>query len=159
MEMTSENLKELIEKYFEAETTLEEENELKSYFSQAEILPEFEQYRAVFSYWQSQMDEEREFTEMELLETIQPKRNYRFEFWSAAAVIVILISALWIWAPQKQSNEAPNQLYADTYDDPEIALEEAKKILAMVSSKMNRGMEAIQDLEKFSETEQKFTRK
>ncbi len=156
MEMTSEKLKQLIDKYFEAESTLEEEEELKSYFSKPNILPEFEKYRAVFGFWQAQIDEEKSITENELLNAIQPKKHWRFEIWSAAAVILVLITALWLWTPQKPVTESPEGLYADTYEDPEIALEEAKKLLTMVSNKMNRGTEAFQELEKFNETQQKL---
>ena len=156
MEMTSEKLTKLIEKYFDAETTLEEESELKRYFSQAEILPEFEQYRPVFNYWQSQIEEEKAISKNGLLDAIQPKKSYRFEIWAAAAVVILLITSLWIWAPQKDLSESPQNLYADTYDDPEVALQEAKKLLSMVSNKMNRGAEAIVELEKFNETQQKL---
>ncbi len=153
MEMTSEKLRQLIERYFETETTLDEEKELKNYFSKPNILPEFEQYRPIFGFWQAASGQEQSFSEKELLDALQPKKRWRFEIWSAAAVIVVLITALWLWTPQKL---APKDLYADTYENPEIALEEAKKLLTMVSSKMNRGEEAIQELEKFSETQRKI---
>lgn len=158
MEMTSEKLKQLIDKYFDAESTLEEEEKLKSYFSKPNILPEFEKYRAVFGFWQTQIDEEKSITEKKLLNALKPKKHWRFEIWSAAAVILVLITALWLWVPQKPITETPKDFYADTYDDPEIALQEAKKLLTMVSTKMNRGTEAFQELEKFNETQQKFTK-
>jgi hypothetical protein len=44
-------LKNLIEKYFRAETTLEEEKLLNDYFAGDAIDPEFEPYRALFGYF------------------------------------------------------------------------------------------------------------
>jgi hypothetical protein len=156
MEMTSEKLHELIDKYFEAETTLEEENDLKSYFSQPNVPPEFEKYKAVFGFWNTQIEEDKALNEKVLLDAIKPKKQLKFEIWSAAAVILVLITALWIWSPQKSANESPKNLYADTYEDPEVARQEVKKLLSMVSNKMNRGNEAFLELEKFSETQQKL---
>ena len=46
--ITKENIKELLEKYFDAEATLEEEVLIRGYFTEGEIDAEFEAYAALF---------------------------------------------------------------------------------------------------------------
>ena len=43
------NIKKIIQKYYEGKTSLEEENILKAYFSSDNIDPEFEKYKIEFS--------------------------------------------------------------------------------------------------------------
>src|SRR6187402_377380 len=41
----------LLEKYFEGETSIAEENVLKNYFSSSDVAPHLEQYRPLFGYF------------------------------------------------------------------------------------------------------------
>jgi hypothetical protein len=41
----------LIEKYFQGETSIAEEKELRSYFSTSNVAPHLEQYKAMFGYF------------------------------------------------------------------------------------------------------------
>ena len=43
-----ENINNLLEKYFRAETSIAEEQQLKNYFSSTGVLPEHMQYQALF---------------------------------------------------------------------------------------------------------------
>ena len=44
----------LVEKYFQGETSIAEEKELRSYFSSLDVAPHLEQYKAVFGYFTKQ---------------------------------------------------------------------------------------------------------
>lgn len=56
--MTKYNLNNLIDKYFEGETTLEEEKRLREYFSQQDFMipPEFLQYAPLFRYFEDKRE-------------------------------------------------------------------------------------------------------
>ena len=41
----------LLEKYFEGETSIAEENELKNYFFSSNVAPNLEQYKPLFGYF------------------------------------------------------------------------------------------------------------
>ncbi|MFY8065226.1 MAG: hypothetical protein ACOVNM_01920 [Flavobacterium sp.] len=40
----------LLEKYFEAETSIAEEKELKDYFASSDVAPHLEHYKPIFGY-------------------------------------------------------------------------------------------------------------
>ena len=56
MELT--NIEKLLEKYFEATTTVAEEQTLKQYFLQDHVAPHLQQYQVMFRYF-SKAGEER----------------------------------------------------------------------------------------------------
>lgn len=47
-------INDLLEKYWEGETTVEEENILKSYFQNGQIMPEHEAFTPLFVYFNEQ---------------------------------------------------------------------------------------------------------
>ena len=49
MELT--NIEKLLVKYENAETTLEEENSLRTYFSSNEVAPHLKEYQLIFNYF------------------------------------------------------------------------------------------------------------
>ena len=55
MELT--NIEKLLVKYENAETTLEEENILRTYFSSNKVAPHLKEYQLIFNYFISNTDE------------------------------------------------------------------------------------------------------
>ena len=54
--MTKEQITSLLDKYWEAETSVEEEKVLKAYFSSDEIEPTVRQYKTMFAHFEKQAD-------------------------------------------------------------------------------------------------------
>ena len=48
--MASVKIENLVEKYFQAETSIAEENELRNYFSSQNVVAHLEQYKPLFGY-------------------------------------------------------------------------------------------------------------
>ena len=48
--MELDRIEKLVEKYFEAETSITEEKELKDYFASSDVAPHLEQYKRLFGY-------------------------------------------------------------------------------------------------------------
>ena len=48
--MASVKIENLVEKYFQAETSIAEENELRNYFSSQNVVAHLEQYKPLFAY-------------------------------------------------------------------------------------------------------------
>ena len=138
------NIEKLLEKYFEGKTTISEEQELKVYFTRETVSPHLEHYKSMFQYFseESTRTATRDFK-------IKTKKNKRYA-WLGVAASIVVIAGIFIGEINK-----PSEL-KDTYEDPEIALQETKKILKMVSTYMNEGKQELVYLKKFENTKNKF---
>lgn len=139
--MKQERIAVLLEKYWQAETTVEEERELAEYFRGPGVPPEWESYRELFSFFEqkAQIKPGPEL-ERKVMESIRPRRH--MAWWAAAAVIMLMLGLepLFRQAPEKVHMEHPALVMTDTYDDPEQALAAVQKALFTVSKKMNKGL-------------------
>ena len=159
----------LLDKYWQAETTLEEEKALADYFRGTSIDPELASFRELFAYF----DEEARVMPNpgfgdRILQHIgiapdQPARVIRpfgAGLLSAAAVIAALVIGLFLLAPPaqqgpsllaaKDSGHAGNSLATirhgaiqDTYDDPEQALAVVRHALLIASTHLNEGRQEL----------------
>lgn len=135
--MELQNIKNLIEKYFDGTTSIKEEKELKVYFSSNNVAPELKKYRELFSYFSS---EQQTQTAQEIV--IKPKT--RFNFWIAASIIVALGLGIVFFQPKEPD--------LGTFDDPEMALQETQKALRLVSENINKGKEKMSYLQEYEKT-------
>jgi hypothetical protein len=62
-----------------------------------------------------------------------------------AAAILILLG---IFLDMRIRNNAASEVREDTYEDPYLAYAEAKRVLYLVSDKLNTGREPLKNLEK-----------
>lgn len=83
------NIEKLVEKYLNAETTLQEENTLKHYFTEGEVAPHLQEYNYMFTYFATTKDET--FTKTIKLEPKKSKKR-NFKWLSVAASIALLFS-------------------------------------------------------------------
>lgn len=126
--MVFNSIKTLIEKYENGETTLREEQQLKAYFSQAEIDPEMEVYRPMFQYFLKEKQEQ--FTKDVPL---KPKKTINLYKWiSVAAVAVLMFGAYY------QFVVTPSQQAVDP-----VLAQQTREALNLLSSKLNLGTENI----------------
>ena len=139
------NIEKLIEKYFEATTTVAEEEKLRKYFSEDEVAPHLEQYAPLFNYF-TKAKEER-FTKQVPL---KPRRNYLK--WVSVAAIAVFMVGLYFYQPTP-----PPVTLADEYTPEEI--ESAKEALALLAMNFNKGTEQLYYLEEFEKTTNKFLTK
>ncbi|PVX46881.1 hypothetical protein C8C85_2771 [Flavobacterium sp. 103] len=137
----------LLEKYFEGETSIAEENVLKNYFSSSNVAPHLEQYRPLFGYFTEA--KEQKFANEVLL--VSKKR--KMAWLSIAASIVVLMGVgTYSYFNENAVNENKE---LGTYDDPKEAFEATQKALAMLSDNVNVGVEGVQYLQVYQVTKEK----
>jgi len=151
--MNQKELRKLVEKYFNGDSTEEEEVALRSYFTTENAPPEFETEKAIFGYTAKPVEipepspdfESRIMAGIDASEDISRKRYVKFliSYISVAASLLILIASYFFF------NNRSSTL--DTYSDPRIAYAETMKILYEVSAKLNSGTRALQPVSKISE--------
>ncbi len=131
--MESAKIEKLLEKYYEAETSLQEEKILKEYFSGSEIPIHLQEHKDMFNYFDNS-----------LLETSNrsiklTKKTIALRWLSIAAMLVFFISVYSLY----QQNEAEKQ-------EAQLAYMETQKALDLISSSLNKGTGAIAQLDNFN---------
>ena len=148
--MNIQEIERLIGKYERGETSLEEEQLLRSFFAGENIPEHLAAYKVVFGYYGSAAEEElpdpefdrKLFEKIGIVQQDDKKPGmYRklYPYFGIAASIVILIGLFFLL--QKPGAET------GTYDDPEVAYAETKKILMEVSGNLNTGMDELSKVE------------
>ena len=132
----------LLEKYFEGNTNITEEKELKAYFSSDLVAPELEHLKPMFVNFQNQ--KEIQFTKSLPL---QPRKRNYVKWIGVAASLVALFGTLLYFNYNQNSDPA-----LGTFSSPEEALVETQKALEMVSSEMNKGVESMAFLNEYEQT-------
>jgi hypothetical protein len=149
--MESTRIEKLINNYFEGQTSIAEEKELKAYFSSSDVAPHLEHYRDVFGYFNQA--KEQHFTKSLPL---QPRKQFNV-FWLSIAASVVLALGIVI---MKFANEAPQSSGEfGTYDNPEIALAETQKALDLVSQKLNVGIESVSYINEYENSKNRIFKK
>lgn len=151
--MDYKEIKELLDKYFDGETSLLEENQLQAYFNKQEVHPSLRSYQPMFQFFHAEqacrLDPAFETRLLEKIQqTEQPQmRVVSMRTWIArAAAILILAAGMWWVYPKLQT--PPEEAVAQAIDwskyEPETP-EEAYKILKTslhkVSTELNDGAE------------------
>ncbi|WP_396637582.1 hypothetical protein [Maribacter sp. R77961] len=140
--MELDNIEKLLEKYFEANTTVAEEETLRDYFSKDSVATHLEQYAPMFQYF-SKAKEER-FTKQVPLKT---KNN--FYRWASVAAVAVLAFGLYF------GNDYREQQIADQ-EKALLAYNQTKKAFALLAVNFNKGTEKVAYLNEFEETKQKI---
>jgi len=137
----------LLEKYFEGETSIAEEIELKNYFSSPNVAPHLEQYQPLFGYFS--MAKEQKYTQQIPLLSIKRKVAWLS---IAASVVIMLGIGSYVYF---NANVAMENKELGSYDDPEEALAATQKALAMLSNNVNVGVESVQYIQVYENTKNK----
>lgn len=146
--MESQKINILLQKYFEAETNLQEENELINYFNSGKVDETLKAYIPMFEGLKDlSTDESAELGEdlMNYILESEHKEKLRYRWmWQivtgvAASVILVMLAV----------NFYGNQYHwDDTYEDPDKAYAEAAKTLEFVAGKYNMGLAQLRPIGK-----------
>lgn len=142
--MELDKIERILEKYFEGETTIAEENELRTYFSSSNVAPPLEQYKPVFGYFA--IEKEQRF-EQDI--PLKSKKRSLVVWLSVAASIVVLIGVGTFTYFNYQANQNQD---LGTYDSPEQAFKETQRALAQLSDHVNTGVESVQYIQEYEKT-------
>ncbi|WGK64185.1 hypothetical protein [Croceiramulus getboli] len=136
--MASVKIEQLLEAYFEGETTLEQEVQLRDYFTSGKVAPHLEPYKAMFSAFAKAQSEQ-------LPQPVRVPASRRSYSWIAIAATVVLALGFYF-----QSQMKPVSF--NTYEDPEVAALKAKQALLMLSNAFEQGTDQLEVLEEFEKT-------
>jgi len=148
-------IEQLLEKYLEAETSIQEEAALKAYFASREVAPHLQEYVPMFAYFSASKEEKfsgkmlpQEDSEIASLNPSEGNRRKVYS-WVAVAASIVIMAGVFL---QEQTGVSE----FGSYEDPEVAMEETKRALDMVSQLMNSGNDNLVHLNEFNNTKNKI---
>ena len=167
--MDSKEIDQLLEKYWECQTSLEDEALLKEYFNGADIDAKYDEVSDLFKYYaheKTQVELGDDFNE-KVLASLQtgtassikgPARIGRViklfgDIAKVAAVGLIIVTAGY-FIKQEVEKEDAQPLLTDTFEDPQKAFEETKKALQLISKNFNKGRKQAKKVATFSEAQE-----
>ncbi|MEA3480006.1 MAG: hypothetical protein U9R60_17625 [Bacteroidota bacterium] len=145
--MSFQTIEKILQKYFEGDTSLQEEEQLKSFFQQDDVPPHLMSLKELFLTYSREKEIEvpdKQFdndiiSRIESEGIISMKRKRRTTIYMisgiAASILILITFFLYINILTKSIE--------DTFNDPQIAYNEAKNIMLFVSEKLNRGTEPL----------------
>ncbi|KAF2330266.1 hypothetical protein [Flavobacterium daemonense] len=149
--MELDKIENILEKYFQGETTIAEEKELKEYFSSPNVAQHLEQYQPMFGYF-SQATQQKSTQEIPLQ---TKKRNVAWLSIAASAVVLLGIGT-YFFTSQEKTAPAVAQSELGTYDNPEEALKATQKALALLSNNVNVGIGSVQYINEYEQSKNKI---
>lgn len=148
-----EYIRELLEKYLEGITSKEEESFLKSYFQKENVPKEFRSEAYWFKHTSDQGLREADIALLEnemsnwVDQQYKKEKSHKLRYWSLgiAAGLAVLIGVTFLLKQNSNAN------LEDTYQDPQIAYLEARKVLLYVSQTLNKGTDKLQTVSRIEE--------
>ena len=137
-------IRKLLEHFYDGQTNEEEERILKHYFNSEKIVPELEKEKAFFCQL-SMYDglEQRISSHIDSLaakeKTIR-KAPIRWIAGIAASILIIVFAGLYL------GNNRTDPFYQDTYATPEEAYPATEKAITLLASKINKGLKSVEKI-------------
>lgn len=160
--MNSRQTEKLLERYFNGETSLEDEKNLREFFQRKDIPPHLLSLKAQFEYFADEHNHEyldesfdnkiiEEISKEEKLHIRTVRRRYLYTASGIAASILIILSIFFQFDPLSSKVE-------ETFKDPMTAYLETKKALLFVSETFNKGVEPMEKMTSFDDGVQQLSK-
>jgi len=160
MPMDSKKIEELVNKYWDCETSLEEEAQLHAYFREGNYPEQLKETAALFGYFDSRKKKtltDVSFDQSVLRKVKAPNAKVRTLVYNtmriAAGLIVLLVA---VWFVRSEVRRSTPQEVVDTYNDPKLAFEETKKALLMISKSFGAAEEQAKKINLFNEAQEEI---
>jgi len=159
--MNSQEIEKILERYFNGETSRDEELALNAFFSKEDVPAHLKSLKPMFSCLNEASKEElsedfdeRFFGNISQKEVGRKKsvrRLYVYVSTGIAASILVILGLFYQFDVFSSKME-------DTFNDPAVAYNEARKALLFVSDKFNTGLEPARQLASFDNTMEKMNK-
>jgi len=162
MRMDSKTIEQLLEKYWNCETSLEEEQQLREYFGGEEFPPQWRETSELFRYFEHQKKEyvKHPTFDDDVVRRIRQEeprgKMVRLIYNVARIAAGLLVVAVATFLVRQEIRKSYPKEVADTYSDPKLAFEETKKALLMISKGFGRAQKETRKINMFNEAEKKI---
>lgn len=152
-------LETLIKKYWDCETSLEEEERLREWFRTHEVPERFRETAKLFSYFDEQKQKATgEHFDKQIVRELNAPKGKTLNLWQTSLRIAagIAVVAAAIFFVREEMKENPDMA---AIEDPQRALEETKKALMMISKGFSTAEEQAKKINVLNEAEDKIKEK
>lgn len=161
--MVSKEIKKLVEKYWAGKTTPDEEATLKAWYTEHAdgSDPETERYFSMLGNFNKIVSDPGIVLKLPENATVGPikkPRKFNYTYLSRIAAVLILavgLGLIWKIQPKQINTVATEKVY--TQAEIQKSYEEAKSALLLIATKLNKGKDAVEQLDKFSETKERIS--
>jgi hypothetical protein len=153
--MDSKRIEDLLQKYWNAETSLEEEQELRAFFAREPVPENLKEPASLFRYFemQKQLGVNDVSFDADLKKKLKPAGKLisisMMQLARIAAGLLVVVAATF-FIRQEVRKAYPDEP-EDTYTDPKVAFEETKKALMMISKSFNKAQKEASKINVFNE--------
>lgn len=165
--MDYDRIEQLLNRYWECETTLEEERELAAFFQSGEVPEKWQKEAALFRYFGEERSEGQlgEFFDLRILEEVNEldgrnKQNAKGktrrliqDISKVAAVVLVLVATVFVTREQYLDLDQDDPIVQSEAEARE-AYEQTKAALLMLSKSMNKGTEQVGKMAIFNEAQE-----
>ena len=140
-----EKINDLLERYFRGETNLQEENELKTYFSSGGVATEHQVYQSLFDAFA----EEKKITKP----TVKPQKSYRIARWamSMSGIAAAVIFAM-VWLLPAESSDTYIIINGNRINDAVYAQQYAGAKMTKVADIFSKSMQSAKKIESIQQS-------
>ena len=158
--MELKHIESLLEKYEEGQTSLQEEAQLKHYFTTETVAPHLEVYRSIFTYFVS----DKQHSSQSLLHTTR-STSVQYRWFASAAVVAIMFSVFMTFTSEDEFTKLTNEeqlVYNETLKAFDLISNHMHRAAAplnalnIISNSFEKGQQNVVFLEKFNNSTNKI---
>lgn len=157
-------IRELLERYWEGESSLEDEEMLRSFYAaeHTDLPPDLLEAQPLFRYFGEAAD--MELPALPAIETVVAQlppvvKQQPWEHWMKYAAVFLIAIGLGYAGRQYQEKQHRIDVVTaqkDTYDDPQKAFAATQKALRLLAKNLNKGTSQVQKLSYFNEATERI---
>ena len=166
-------LEDLLQKYWEGDTDLQQEGEIRAYLQHPDLPEKYKKEAALFRFYAFEKNTDSGIKSLDSIlkdketsgentstnQKFNRSPNSTYTFLKIAAVLSFIIASTYLIVDQMEGNKKPTEMVSDTFEDPKEAYEETKKVLMLLSSKFGNGRRHVEKIGFFNESKEKIQRK
>lgn len=162
--MDFKNREQLLEKYWNCETSLEEEQQLRDFFKGNAIPEALNKTAPLFRFFEEErkksLGDSFDQRVTKELKKRQGSKIINMVSWiqivRIAAGLLVVVAATYFIREEVRKAYPPEVAVTDTYSDPQLAFEETKKALMMISKGFGKAKSEAGKIKMFNEAERKI---
>ncbi|MCD9019376.1 hypothetical protein [Parachryseolinea silvisoli] len=159
--MDSNKIEALLQKYWEAETSQEEEQQLREWFRNHQAPEPWKETAAMFRYFddtkkKSLDDASFNATVVSNLPTAEAGRIRKLVYNTLRIAAGVSVLCLATWFVHTEMQESADPEVVDTYSDPKLAFEETKKALLLISQSFGKAEKQARKINMFNEAQEEI---